>query len=147
MALTVVGCIHLIAKRKAIGPVELCAILRRVKHWFVEQVWVAPNQKALVSTIRVFTANIQVMKHALEYIHRRLRIEDESKVSLLGHFHTCEHKICQASEFNRNQFVDGWHCLQIIHTNRRLLLHFLECQCILKSIIRAQLAITNSYHR
>jgi len=81
MALTVVGCIHLIAERKAIGPIELCAILRRVKHWFVEQVWVAPNQKALVSTIRVFTANIQVMKHALEYIHRRLRIEDESKVT------------------------------------------------------------------
>jgi len=78
MALTVVGCIHLIAKRKAIGPVELCTILRRVKHWFVEQVWVAPNQKALVSTIRVFTANLQVMKHVLEYIHRRLEHEKAS---------------------------------------------------------------------
>ena len=75
----------MIAERKAIGPIELCAILRRVKHWFVEQVWVAPNQKALVSTIRVFTANLQVMKHVLEYIHRRLRIEEESKVSPLGH--------------------------------------------------------------
>jgi hypothetical protein len=133
----------LIAKRKAIGPIELCVILRRVKHWFVEQVWVAPNQKALVSTIRVFTANLQVMKHALEYIHRRLRIEEESKVSLLGHLHTCEHKISQVSEFNRNQLMDGWHCLQIIHTNRRILLHFWECQCILESVIRAQLAIMN----
>jgi hypothetical protein len=61
----------------------------------------------LVSTIRVFTANLQVMKHALEYIHRRLRIEEESKVSLLGHLHTCEHKISQVSEFNRNQWMVG----------------------------------------
>lgn len=98
MALTVVGCIHLIAERKAIGPVELCAILRRVKHWFVEQVWIASNQKALVSTIRVFTANLKVMKHALEHIHRRLQIKEESNISLLGHY-TC---------LRTNQFMDGW---------------------------------------
>jgi hypothetical protein len=30
----------------------------------------------LVSTIRVFTASLQVMKHALEYINRRLQIEE-----------------------------------------------------------------------
>ena len=99
----------MIAERKAIGPIELCAILRRVKHWFVEQVWVAPNQKALVSTIRVFTASLQVMKHALEYINRRLQIEEESNISLVGHYMS-EHNISQC-EFNKNQFMDSGHFL------------------------------------
>ena len=90
----------MIAERKAIGPIELCAILRRVKHWFVEQVWVAPNQKALVSTIRVFTASLQVMKHALEYINRRLQIEEESNISLVGHYMS-EHNISQCVSLTR----------------------------------------------
>ena len=90
----------MIAKRKAIGPIELRAILRRVKHWFVEQVWVAPNQKALVSTIRVFTASLQVMKHALEYINRRLQIEEESNISLVGHYMS-EHNISQCVSLTR----------------------------------------------
>lgn len=72
----------MVPERKAIGSIEFCAILRRVKHWFVEQVRVAPNEEALVSTIRVFTANLQVMKHALEYIHGRLQIEERIYVSL-----------------------------------------------------------------
>ena len=58
VVLTVVGCIHLITKRKAICPVELAAILRRVEHWSIKQVWVAADKKPLVSTIRVGTANL-----------------------------------------------------------------------------------------
>jgi hypothetical protein len=51
VTLTVIGCIHLIAERKPICPIELCAILWWVKHGFVKQVWIATDQKALVSTI------------------------------------------------------------------------------------------------
>jgi hypothetical protein len=79
VTLTVVGCIHLIAERKAIGSIELYAILWWVKHWFVEQVWVATDQKALVSTIRIVTANFEVMKHAVEYIHGRLKVKENNE--------------------------------------------------------------------
>jgi hypothetical protein len=54
----------------------------------------------LVSTIRVFTASLQVMKHALEYINRRLQIEEESNISLVGHYMS-EHNISQCVSLTR----------------------------------------------
>jgi hypothetical protein len=40
------------------------------------------------------------MKHALEYINRRLEIEEESNISLVGHYMS-EHNICQCVSLTR----------------------------------------------